>query len=197
MPKLFVLMGKSATGKDTIYKELLKDDRLNLKRVVIYTTRPIRDGEKDGVEYFFVTKKKLEELKNQDKIIEIRKYNTVHGIWSYFTVNDGQINLAKSNSLIIGTLESYEQIRNYFGKENVYPLYIEVEDGLRLQRALDREKNQKFPKYSEMCRRFLADEKDFNEEDLSRLKITKRYKNHNLKECINQIVEDVTKGSKV
>lgn len=197
MPKLFVLIGKSATGKDTIYKELLKDDRLNLKRIVIYTTRPIRDGEKDGVEYYFVTRKKLEELKSQDKIIEIRKYNTVHGLWNYFTVNDGQIDLDKSNSLIIGTLESYEQIRNYFGKENVYPIYIEVDDGVRLQRALDREKNQKNPKYLEMCRRFLADEKDFNEEYLNRLKILKRYKNHNLKECRSQIVEDIIKESKV
>ena len=75
------------------------------------------------------------------------------------------------NSLIIGTLESYEQIRNYFGKENIYPIYVEVDNGLRLQRALDREKSQETPQYTEMCRRYLADEEDFSEENLRRLGI--------------------------
>ncbi len=191
MPKLYVLMGKSATGKDTIYKELLKHQDLDFKKVVIYTTRPIRAGEQDSVEYFFVSEERLKELKNENKIIEIRQYNTVNGLWSYFTVNDGQINLDKHESLIIGTLESYQQIRNYYGKEKVYPIYIEVDDGVRLQRALDREKKQKTPQYAEMCRRFLADEEDFKEENLKWLGISKKYVNNNLNECINQIVEDI------
>ena len=65
---------------------------------------------------------------------------------------------------MIGTLEAYLQIRDYFGKEKVVPIYIEVEDGERLSRALGREKLQKEPKYEEMCRRFLADAADFSEE---------------------------------
>ena len=65
---------------------------------------------------------------------------------------------------MIGTLESYEKLKTYFGNEKVVPLYIEVEDGERLTRALAREKTQKEPKYAEMCRRFLADSKDFSEE---------------------------------
>lgn len=191
MAKLFVLMGKSAIGKDTIYKELLNNKSLDLKEIVIYTTRPIRDGEKDGVEYLFVSNDELEELKNQDKIIEIRQYNTVGGLWSYFTVNDGQIDLDSYNSLIIGTLESYEQIRNYFGDDKVYPIYIEVDDGIRLQRALDRERQQKSPQYAEMCRRFLADEEDFKEENLKRLGISKRYNNLTLDKCIDEIIKDI------
>lgn len=191
MAKLFVLMGKSAIGKDTIYKELLNNKSLDLKEIVIYTTRPIRDGEKDGIEYFFVSNDELEELKNQDKIIEIRQYNTVGGLWSYFTVNDGQIDLDSYNSLIIGTLESYEQIRNYFGDDKVYPIYIEVDDGIRLQRALDRERQQKSPQYAEMCRRFLADEEDFKEENLKRLGISKRYNNLTLDKCIDEIIKDI------
>lgn len=191
MPKLYVIMGKSSTGKDTIYKELLKDTDLGLHEVVSYSTRPIRKGEKDGVEYFFVSTDKLEQLMKEDKIIEIRQYNTVQGLWSYFTVNDGQIDLDNYNSLIIGTLESYEQIRNYFGKERVYPIYIEVDNGLRLQRALNREKKQETPQYAEMCRRYLADEKDFSEENLKRLGIYKRYQNHDLDKCIKQIVRDI------
>lgn len=191
MPKLFVIMGKSATGKDTLYKELIKNTDLDLKEVVSYSTRPIRAGEKDGVEYFFVSTDKLEELDKEDKIIEIRQYNTVQGLWSYFTVNDGQIDLDKYNSLIIGTLESYEQIRNYFGKENIYPIYVEVDSGLRLQRALDRERNQERPQYSEMCRRYLADEEDFSEENLRTLGIYKRYQNNDLNKCSEQIIRDI------
>ena len=53
MGKIICLMGKSSTGKDTIYKHLLADRRLGLKKIVPYTTRPIRNGERDGVEYFF------------------------------------------------------------------------------------------------------------------------------------------------
>lgn len=191
MPKLFVLMGKSATGKDTIYKELLRVESLELKEVVSYTTRPIRAGERDGVEYYFVSNDRLEVLRKQDKIIEIRGYNTVQGLWNYFTVNDGQIDLNRHNSLIIGTLESYEQIKNYFGKEQVHPIYIELDDGIRLQRALDREKDQELPQYSEMCRRFLADEEDFKEENLNRLEIEKRYNNTELTDCLNKIVKDI------
>lgn len=52
MGKIICLMGKSSTGKDTIYKHLLSDRRLGLKKIVPYTTRPIRNGERDGVEYF-------------------------------------------------------------------------------------------------------------------------------------------------
>lgn len=57
---------------------------------------------------------------------------------------------------MIGTLESYYGMREYFGEEQLIPIYIEVEDGLRLERALCRERQQKEPKYAEMCRRFLA-----------------------------------------
>ncbi len=191
MPKIFVLMGKSATGKDTIYKELLKVESLGLIEIVIYTTRPIRAGERDGVEYFFVSNERLKELKEENKIIEIREYNTIHGLWSYFTVNDGQIDLGRYNSLIIGTLESYEQIRGYYGKDKVYPIYIEVDDGVRLQRALDREKNQEKPRYAEMCRRYLADEEDFKKENLDKLDINKRYNNLNLENCIRDITNDI------
>ena len=59
MGKIFYVMGKSASGKDTIYKQL--HARMpELKTVRMYTTRPIRDGETDGVEYFFVDDGRLE-----------------------------------------------------------------------------------------------------------------------------------------
>ena len=60
MGKIFCLMGKSSTGKDTIYKRLLEDQELGLQRIVPYTTRPIREGEQEGVEYHFVSEETLQ-----------------------------------------------------------------------------------------------------------------------------------------
>ncbi|WP_125141457.1 guanylate kinase [Clostridium transplantifaecale] len=191
MGKIFYVMGKSASGKDTIYKKLL--ERLpGLKTVVTYTTRPIRDGETEGVEYHFTTAGQLEQFQREGKLIEIRTYDTVFGPWSYSTVNDGQINLAEDNYLMIGTLESYRSIREYFGADKLVPLYIQVEDGERLTRALEREKQQKQPKYAELCRRFLADEEDFSEEKLEEAGIEKRYVNSGMEKCLSEIAETIT-----
>lgn len=191
MSKIFIVIGKSATGKDTIFRKLKENPNLNLKSVVGYTTRPIRKGEVDGVEYYFVNEAKLKEWKEQDIVIEHRAYKTMHGVWNYFTLDDGQIDLNNSNYLLISTLEAYEQIRNYYGKKIVVPIYLEVEDGIRLERALKREKKQDKPRYAELCRRYLADDKDFSEENLKKLGIYKRYKNEKMEECLKQIELDI------
>ena len=191
MAKIFFVLGKSCSGKDTIFKKLKEDRKLNLNTVTGYTTRPMREGEINGVEYFFVNNEELEALKNQGKVIECRDYNTVYGVWSYFTVDDGQINLEKGNYLYIGTLESYEQMVRYYGKEIVVPIYVEVETGERLTRAVNRERQQENPKYTELCRRFLADEEDFCEENIKKAGIKKRYENNSLERCIEEIVEDI------
>ena len=191
MAKIFFVLGKSCSGKDTIFKKLKEDRELNLNTVTGYTTRPMREGEINGVEYFFVNNEELEALKNQGKVIECRDYNTVYGVWSYFTVDDGQINLEKGNYLYIGTLDSYEQMVRYYGKEVVVPIYVEVETGERLTRAVNRERQQENPKYTELCRRFLADEEDFCEENIKKAGIKKRYENNSLERCIEEIVEDI------
>lgn len=193
MGKIFVIMGKSATGKDTVYKKLLEDRDLNLKTCITYTTRPIRDSETNGVEYFFVDEEVLNKFQKENKIIEHRSYNTMHGVWHYFTANDGQIKLDEANYLMLGTLESFIQIRDYFGAENVIPIYLEVEDGKRLIRAVMREQKQKQPKFAEVCRRFLADEEDFSEENLKKAGITKRFINDDLNICLNELAAELKK----
>lgn len=189
---IFYVMGKSASGKDTIYK-MLKQRFPGLKTVVPYTTRPVRDGEQEGCEYHFVSLERLEEMKRAGKVIECRTYHTMLGPWNYFTADDGQIDLEKNHYLMIGTLESYEKMRDYFGKEHFVPVYIYVDDGLRLERALKREKEQKNPKYAEMCRRFLADEEDFCLKNLERLEIFSGFENIELEKCVNKIAEEIQK----
>ena len=127
-------------------------------------------------------------LEQENKIIELRAYHTVHGIWKYFTVNDHQIDLTENNYLIIGTLESFQKLQEYFGSDRLVPLYIEVDSGERLQRALTRERLQQEPKYAELCRRFLADEVDFSPENLAQAGITKAFCNDDLENCLLELI---------
>lgn len=183
MGKVFYLMGKSASGKDTIYKRLLNECSW-LHPIVLYTTRPKREGEFHGITYYFVTQKEIDEFRKKGKVLEERTYHTVSGLWTYATIDDGQFCLDEESYLAIGTLQSYCAVRNYFGTNRVVPLYIEVENGLRLSRALAREREQKKPNYAELCRRFLADEEDFSEECLQKSGINARYHNEDLERCL-------------
>jgi guanylate kinase len=189
MGKIVYLMGKSSTGKDTIFKGLLQDAVLNLRVIVPYTTRPVRNGERDGVEYFFTDEMGFQELKAHGKVIEDRAYHTFHGLWRYFTVDDGQFAEDEKNCIMIGTLESYTCLKDYFGEDRLVPVMIESDDGVRLQRALSRERAQETPKYEEMCRRFLADSVDFADEKIEKAGIRRRFQNDDLERCMKEIKE--------
>lgn len=188
MGKIFYIMGKSSSGKDSIFKEI-KKRMPELKEIVLYTTRPVREGERDGEEYHFVDETTLQKMEEKGCVIEQRAYHTEYGVWRYFTADDGTVDLEKESYLVIGTLESYEAIKNYYGDKAVVPLYIEVEDGLRLSRALERERLQTEPKYTEMCRRFLADSEDFSEENLEKAGIKKRFENREFQVCLQEIMD--------
>ncbi len=187
MGKLFCLMGKSSSGKDTIYKRLMGDSALCLRPLVPYTTRPIREGEREGVEYHFVTEAQLEALREAGRVVEIRAYDTVQGVWKYSTVCGEDMDLARDSYAAIGTLASFRALRAYFGASRIVPVYIEVEDGLRLFRALQRERGQAKPRYAELCRRFLADEEDFSEENLKKAGIERRFENIDLEGVLEKI----------
>ena len=191
MNKIIYLMGKSASGKDTVYRELLKRFP-GFRRLIPCTTRPRREGERDGEEYRFVTEEQLDAFEKSGKLVEKRVYETVAGPWIYATVDWEETDAeSESAGIGIGTLESYLKLRSYYGAERMLPVYIEVDDGTRLQRALDREKQQKNPNYAELCRRFLADQRDFSEEKLLEAGILKRYRNDELPNCLARIAEDV------
>ena len=164
MGKIFVLMGKSASGKDAVYRNLLQDPQLDLKKVVLYTTRPKRQGEMEGRQYFFISDATYEEMRKGGRIIEERSYATKLGVWHYFTADDGQIDLSgKQAYLMIATPEAFLAIRAYSGEGCV-------------------------PRYDEMCRRFLADEEDFAEDRLRKGGITRIFQNDaTLEELLKQV----------
>ena len=198
MGKIYYIIGKSSTGKDSIEKRLIADPELHLSEITQYTTRPKRDGETEGVEYHFITEKEEEKLRKAGKIIEQRAYNTVHGIWKYMMVDDGAVDLKKHDYVAVGTLASYAEVRRFFPKGTVVPIYIDVEKGERLYRAVIRERKSAHPKYEELCRRFLADEADFDEPHLKAVglmkengEIVNRIENRDLDETVSKIKEMV------
>lgn len=165
----------------------MKENPWGLKKIVIYTTRPIRDGEKDGREYHFVSEDRYQQLKAEGRIIEERCYDTVYGLWRYFTADDGSVDPEKENYLAIGTLESYQKLKAHYGSRYLCPIYVEVEDGERLKRAIAREETQEIPKYEEMCRRFLADSRDFSEDKIREAGIDHRFLNTDFNTCLGNI----------
>ena len=131
---------------------------------------------------------KIAYLEKEGRIIELRAYDTCFGIWKYCTV-DAHIDLDRENYLIIGTIESFCKTKAFYGEEKVIPLMIELDDGIRLRRALDREMAQDQPKYDEMCRRYLADAADFSPEKKKEAGIEKEFLNDELDVCIAELKE--------
>lgn len=187
MGKLIVLMGKSASGKDTIYRLLQADRSLDLQQLVPYTTRPMRVGEKNGEAYYFVSEEEFNSLLGEGRVIEHRSYHTIHGLWRYFTVEDEQLDLEHHSYLLIGTLEAYVSIVKHFGPDKVVPILVTLDDGVRLERALTRERQQEHPKYEEMCRRFLADSADYAQDKVDAAGITRLFENYSSETTAEEI----------
>ena len=166
------ICGRSGSGKDTTAKELL-EKYPDLQPIVTYTTRPMRPGEIDGKEYHFCDTENLNWYRDTNNIVEERIYHTAQGTWFYFTVNDGQFDLEHKDYLVTGSLEMYQSYMNYFGAKNMNLLYLEVPEKQLLLRTIQRESLRTNPNYAEVCRRFYADSKDFSEERLQTLGISK------------------------
>ncbi len=157
---IYFLVGPSSSGKDSFYEYIVT--KYDLDRIVLHTTRPMRDGEVEGQTYFFVTKEEMDKMDKNGELIERRYYNSKYGIWSYATHRDS-VDISK-NCVVINTWEAYQKFIDYLGKDNVFPIYFELDPKVRYERALARERQQKQPKFDELRRRFEADSYDFREE---------------------------------
>lgn len=191
MGKIFCIMGKSASGKDSIAKKLFAD--LDLKPIILYTTRPIRIGEINGENYYFISNQELKQLEFEEKVIEKCTYHTVHGDWTYATIGEN-IDIENNDYLTINTLEGYLRLVSYYSKDNVIPIYVSIDLNTRIERAFSREEKESNPKYKELCRRFIMDEIDFSEEKLRAAGITdaNTYLNYDFDTCLKEIEEAIS-----
>lgn len=170
MKKIIYIMGKSSTGKDTIYRELLNILKDKVKPITLFTTRPPRSTEVEGREYHFITKEELNKLSRDNKVIEQRVYNTIYGPWTYATI-DNNID-PNVPHIALGTLVSLEKMRNYFGEDNIIPIYLEVDDDIRRERTLLR--LCEFGDTSdsdEAIRRWEVDEIDFSKKKIAEARV--------------------------
>ena len=155
--KIVILTGKSGSGKDLIKRKLIKNGYHN---VITTTTRPLRDGEKDGVTYYFVDDNEFKSRIANNEMIEYRKYNTEFGVWYYGSSVDA-IDLTKHDYVVILTLEGAEAYKKYFGKENCIVFYIDAPKSIREKRA--KERDSKFNQ-NEWDRRVKTDNTDFSQD---------------------------------
>ena len=109
-------------------------------------------------------------MQESGRIVELREYNTVYGVWKYFTADDGQIDLNSGNRyLVIGTLEAYDKFCEFYGKEHIMPIYIEVEDGLSSQGLSTENRNRIIHTMRKCAEDFLRTVRIFRKRILLRL----------------------------
>ena len=187
MITIFYIMGRSGSGKDTIYNRLINSSNLkelNFKKVILHTTRPMRHGEQDGREYYFVDDKTFDEMRMQDKFAELREYNTVNGVWKYGTSIDS---FNQDGYYIgIGTLESFAKLKDKFGN-NIKEIFIKVDEDKLLQRTILRATGDSKQSLDEVKRRFEADRVDFSDKKIDSVGINKIFYNNTLDDCVNEI----------
>ena len=154
---IIAIMGKAGSGKDTLCRALLEEPEFfNARPIISCTTRPIRDNEKDGIDYHFLTNDEFTNQVLSGEMLEATVFNT----WCYGTsmnnLDKDHINIGVFNPEGVGLLRDNTNI-------NLAVIYIEANDKTRLLRQLNREKN---PDCHEIVRRFSADEHDFRDEEI-------------------------------
>lgn len=159
--KLFLILGQSNTGKSTIFKELMKlieENADNIKLLKSCTTRPMREEDKSGSEYDFVTKEYFTELHKNDGLLEYAVYDTVYGTWFYFT-RKSDLDVMESNYIKIINPEGFSQIKdNLKGICDIVSFEIVASDETRFKRATSRNDGLSI---EEVKRRFKKDKEDF------------------------------------
>ena len=156
MKKIILIAGKACAGKDTLVKAIMKE--MNLPMALSFTTRPMRIGEKQGVEYDFIDEQAFRDLHKNDMLAEFTSYNVANGDTWYYGLTREELEKADYVLAIVNP-EGVRQIKEIYGCR-AHVILITANDKERIYRYLERDSGNNV---AECCRRFLADEKDFVE----------------------------------
>lgn len=183
--KIAIIIGKTGSGKDSIFKELQESDTLH--KVISTTTRPRREYEEDGVDYHFIDRYDFLEQDNLDKFLDTSLFNS----W-YYGTNIDDLDENKINVLIGDNSRLLDLLTNDLVEAIIF--YIEASDKERLMRCLTREEN---PDVHEIVRRFVAEEEDYGSKEFQLIdryvRPAKTISNHNgeLQEAIDTITSAI------
>lgn len=123
---IVILTGFTAAGKDTYQQELIKRKSGNLKKLITYTTRPIRAKEKNGVHYHFISEQDFKEMEKENLLVGIREYESKDGIFKY-GINKKDLMKEENQSIILdpsGTLELLDSIP----RKDILVIYLESDE---------------------------------------------------------------------
>lgn len=157
---VYCILGKFASGKTTIAKML--EERYDAKRVISCTTRNKRGGEREGVDYFFISDNEFEKLASSKKLVAINRvpiietnddismFEKIKKIFTFsgkakhskkYGVPIDKIDLSKGSYICVIEPSGYFDLVEKLGKENVKSIYLDINDKERWLRALNREAN--------------------------------------------------------
>ena len=172
MKIIIAIAGKSGSGKDTIAKALCKK-------------YPVRDYEKNGVDYHFITDKEFYKAADNGEMLEISEFNH----WNYGTresdIFDG-INVGVFNPEGLDSLADYESKSNDI---KIYNYYLHCDDKIRMLRLLNREEN---PDVKEIIRRWKTDDQDFALIEWCRNWANIKWLENSNKEDIDAVIQQIT-----
>jgi guanylate kinase len=163
--KVFMIIGKSYSGKDTLLENILSDKKfcksLKLERLVRYTNRNMRDGEEDGKTYHFVSEAKCEQFRNNDKAV-ITSFESKFGLLHY--IADLSELKKDKNYILAGDPESIEPYKNILGEDRLVVIYLMPPNWEIFRRFSERDDiNDTTLKYKEIYRRFMDDIRKFSQ----------------------------------
>lgn len=176
---MIILLGKTSSGKDTILNHLIT--RYDYKKVITYTTRPMRDGEEQDATYHFISENDFKQKIENGFFAEWKTYNTEFGIWFYGTALEDLAN-ADDKSIIILTPQGYLDIKNKLFN-NVVSVYISANNETIKKRLLKRGDDK-----NEAQRRLEHDNKDFTDIENQVDKIIYNNEGTNIVDVVEQLL---------
>ncbi|MCY9757722.1 guanylate kinase [Paenibacillus alvei] len=147
---IFCLIGQSASGKSTVERNLGYIG-FGYPRIISYTTRPMREKEKDGVDYHFIDYPRFKELEKQGFFAERAQYRDWH-----YGLSLNEIDYTNKDYIVVVTIDGYNELVHVAGQENVIGIHIKVEERERIIRQLERGDD-----VDEVIRRIHTDRVDF------------------------------------
>lgn len=163
MQKIIIaLLGKAGAGKDTVARILVENNQ-EWHMMISCTTRPMREGEKEGVNYYYLTNEEFAAKVLNGDMLEAVCFNN----WYYGT---DKTTLLPGINVGIFNPEGYDcflESAKIDPELTVIGFYVDVDDKIRMMRQLSRETN---PDVKEICRRYFADLEDFDDIDYLNLK---------------------------